>query len=875
MKTLVLLDTHALIHRAYHALPPFTSKKTGEPTGALYGLSTMLLKSIRELKPDYIVAAYDRPEPTFRHTAYDQYKAKRPEAEDDLVKQLIRSHDVVEAFGVPILSAAGFEADDILGTIVEQTKKIKNIKTIIVSGDMDVLQLVDDDKVVVYTMRKGIEDTVTYDEEKVIERFGFGPELITDFKGLKGDPSDNIVGVKGIGEKTATDIIKNFGTLENLYKKLDKKLAPSGGSGILKERVTNLLLGHKEDAFFSKILATIRRDAPIKFELPKTEYKLDKGKLKAMFEELGFNSLVKRLEQENPPTKERKPSLSSPSLTKGGGKGEGLSDTLPLGLILSFPNADRDKSFWSAMSKADEIFILNQGKIFFISVKDKNWQFEESFYAKKKKEWNKIFAEKMIILPDAKGLIKILSYQGLNSPKRFFDCNIAAWAAESTNKSLEIKNINEVKSVYKKLIKEIKEKKLDKILYEIEFPIISILAEMEVRGIAIDKIFLSKFKKEIVVKSLELEKKIYDLAGGSFNINSPMQVGEIIFKKLNLKAGRKTKTGRISTKESELLKLKDSSPIVSLILDYRELAKLLSTYVGPLKELSKSDGKIHTTFNQTGTVTGRLSSDSPNLQNIPIRSDVGAKIRNAFIASPGHTFAAFDYSQIELKILAAMSGDEKMIEAFKSGTDIHRFTASNIYNVSMEKVTPKMRGHAKTINFGIVYGMGVRKLAQSTGMGQDEAKKFYAEYFHDFPKVRDYIAKIKIEVKKNGFVETLFGRRRYFDLKQLDGGYLESEIERMAVNAVIQGTDADIVKLAMSQVAKEFGGRGIFPILQIHDELLYEIKDDTIKEIVPRIRLIMENVCNSPYLRASFHVPLSVDIKIGKRWGSLKSYGFK
>ena len=295
MKTLVLLDAHALIHRAYHALPKFVSKNTGEPTGALYGLSTMLLKVIRELKPDYIVAAFDRPEPTFRHESYEAYKAKRPEADEDLVKQLIRAHDIVGAFGIPILDAAGFEADDVLGTIVEQTKKLKDTKTIIVSGDMDVLQLVEDDKVVVFTLRKGIEDTIIYDEKKVEERYGFGPKAIPDFKGLKGDPSDNIVGVKGIGEKTATDIIKNFGTLENLYNKLEN-IPPSGEAGILKERIVRLLKDHKKDAFFSKILATIRRDVPIDFQLPASNFQINKDKLASLFGELGFTSLAARLD---------------------------------------------------------------------------------------------------------------------------------------------------------------------------------------------------------------------------------------------------------------------------------------------------------------------------------------------------------------------------------------------------------------------------------------------------------------------------------------------------------------------------------------------------------------------------------------------------
>ncbi|MDP3934803.1 MAG: DNA polymerase [Candidatus Giovannonibacteria bacterium] len=816
MKTLVLLDTHALIHRAYHALPKFTSKNTGEPTGALYGLSTMLLKVVRELKPDYIVAAFDRAEPTFRHDAYDGYKAQRPEAEEDLVKQLIRARDIVEAFGIPILDAVGFEADDVLGTIVEQVKKIKDLKVIIVSGDMDVLQLVEGERVVVFTLRKGIEDTVIYDEKKVEERYGFGPRHIVDFKGLKGDPSDNIVGVKGVGEKTATDIIKQFGTIENLYKNLEK-----GKTGSLKEKTAELLKSHKKDAFFSKTLATIRKDAPVKFALPEKQFELNVEKLTKIFTELGFTSLTARVKNGN---------------NRAAGQEKKITE-------------EKEKA---VKIPANAIFLMPDS---------------ESLEAISKKDWLEISKNKILISPDVKAVIKFLKKRGFPIPENFFDLSVAAWVAESTTKISALPAAADLPEIYEKLQKLTKERGVEKVLYEIEFPIIPILAEMEYQGISIDRKFLEKFKKETKQKLGDLQDRIFKAAGREFNINSPAQMGDVL-ESLNLFEGKikKTKTGKISTKESELVKLRGKSPVIDLILEFRELNKLLNTYIDPILELSFKDEKIHTTLNQTGTVTGRLSSEEPNLQNIPVRSDFGARIRSAFVASTGFTFAAFDYSQIELRILAAASKDAKMIEAFKKGIDIHKFTAANINNIPMEKVTDKMRSRAKTINFGIVYGMGVRQLAQSTGMSPAEAQKFYHEYFNDFPEIKKYIEHLKNETKKNGYAETLLGRKRFFDLESIRGnGFLESQMERMAVNAVIQGTDADIVKLAMAAVHKELDPQKIRPILQIHDELLYEVADDIIKEAAPRIRRIMENA----YKLA---VPLSVDIKIGKSLGSLKVY---
>ncbi|MEK7559942.1 MAG: DNA polymerase [Patescibacteria group bacterium] len=822
MKTLLLIDSHALIHRAYHALPPFTSKK-GEPTGALYGFSTMMLRAINDFKPDYIAAAFDLPGKTFRHEVYEEYKAKRPEVEDNLIKQLKKLPELVESFGIYSLSAPGFEADDVLGTIVEQVQRQdgggKDLKIIIVSGDMDILQLVEDEKIVVYTMKRGINDTVTYDEKKVLERYGFVPKLLPDFKGLRGDPSDNIVGVRGIGEKTATDLIKKFGTLENLYKKMGaQKNKPTTD---IKERTVQLLLDHKEDAFFSKTLATIRKDAPIKFELKKAEFELNKEKLKEMFLELGFNSLFKRVSEGEiyqPPL--------NPLLARGG-REEAMS---------LFPETNDKLSF----------VLVRDGKIY----------------------GNPDFKEK-IVSNDIKNLIKISG----KIPKDFFDLAVANWASDSEKKSLDLPTdpkeaLTALPALYKNLIYKIKERGVESVVYEIEFPLVPILAEMETNGVGLDKGFLNKFKKEISQKVASIEEKIYKAAGTNFNINSPAQVGEV-FLKLGIAGRARTATGKISTKESELLKLKEKHPIVSLILEHRELSKLFSTYIVPLLELAKNQGRAHTTFNQTGTVTGRLSSDSPNLQNIPIRSEVGAKIREAFVASPGFTFLSFDYSQIELKILAVLSEDKKMIDAFKKGLDIHAMVASEINNLPPDKVNAQMRSRAKTINFGIVFGMGVRKLAQNTGMNTEQAQKFYDEYFHDFPKVKSYIEKIKKEAKNNGFVSTYFGRKRFFDMEKIKyDRFLQSEMERMAFNAVIQGTDADIVKKAMINIQENFDAKKIKPILQIHDELLYEVRDDILKLTALKMKKIMESV-------VSFPIPLGVEMKIGKRWGILKKLKIK
>ncbi|MCH7882825.1 hypothetical protein IIA95_00160 [Patescibacteria group bacterium] len=774
-KLLVILDAHAILHRAYHALPSFTSPK-GESTGALYGFSSMLLRIIREFKPDYIVAAYDLAEPTFRHIAYEKYKAKRPKVEEELISQFDRSREILKFFHIPVYEKAGFEADDVIGTVVEKNKKEKNIDIMIASGDLDTLQLVSGKKVQVYTLRKGSEEAI-YDEKAVLDRFGFGPELLPDFKGLQGDPSDNIPGVRGIGEKTAKELIKKFGTLENILKLAKENPEKLKASGI-KERIINLLVEGEEEALFSKILGLIRRDAPISFHVKEAQWKsFDREKLEAFFRELGFFSLLSRLPD--------------------GGEGAKSS-----------------------------------------------------------------FKEKI-------------------DPKLEKKLSVAAWLLDSRRINItpeevfHITNTKTTKEAFAWLESELKKEGLKTFFDDIELPLIDILDEMQRTGILIDIPLLKKLSKKYEEEISTLEKKIWKLAGTEFTMNSPKQLSEVLYNrlKINVKGIRKTGTGARSTSFPELKKLKGAHPIIEFIIQYRELAKLKSTYIDALPVLADGASRLHTTFNQAGTVTGRFSSQNPNLQNIPIRTELGRGVRRAFIAPPGHLLLSADYSQIELRIAAILSGDKIMKEAFLKGKDIHQATAAQIFNVEPEKVTSEMRRVAKTINFGILYGMGVRALAENLEISLDEARRFYDEYFQDFSGIKKYIEETKERAQKDGVTKTLFGRRRHFPELQALPEYLRHDYLRMAVNAPIQGTAADIMKMAMIRVYraiqkdKELAGT-IKMVLQIHDELLFEVKKDALEKAARIIKKEMEAVYKND-------IPLIVDIRTGANWTDLKGLEIK
>jgi DNA polymerase-1 len=667
-KRLVLLDSHAIIHRAYHALPEFTGPD-GAPTGALYGLSAMLLRIMQDLRPDYIVAAYDLPKPTVRHEAYEGYKSTRAKLEDALIAQIGTARKVLEAFSVPIYEREGFEADDILGTIVAKLKSEPNVEIIIASGDMDTLQLVEKGRVKVFTLKKGINDTVTYDEKAVEKRYGFLPELVPDYKGLRGDPSDNIKGVPGIGEKTATELIQKFGSIEDIYKALkkdEKKFAEKG----IKPRIIELLKTHEEDARFSKMLATIRTDAPIAFKLPKDEWegseRLDK--ILELFDALGFRSLRARA-----------------------------------------------RSVMGAQAEVGEAT-------------------EEDLE------------------------LAMEGDQAAVDPTRFQEAQVMLWlvASDFTNPTLDdivaFTKAKDFDGAYIELEKLVKETgKLSEVYENIEKPLIPVLQRATAYGVLIDRKMLGTLGRKYRAELEAVERRIYKHAGAEFNINSPKQLGDILFDKLGLsvKGQRKTAGGQRSTRESELEKLRELHPIVDDILEYREIGKLLSTYVDSIPTLLDAGDRIHPEFIQTGAVTGRMATTNPSIQNIPIRTERGKAVRDAFIAPKGSTLVGLDYSQIELRIAAILSGDEKLQAIFKSGRDIHREVAAMVLGVKPEDVDHEARRRAKIINFGILYGMGANALKQQLGSSVAEAHQYLDDYFSTFKTLSEYLETTKGYARKH------------------------------------------------------------------------------------------------------------------------------
>ncbi|HLP86391.1 MAG TPA: DNA polymerase [Candidatus Paceibacterota bacterium] len=816
-KRLILLDSHAIIHRAYHALPEFMNSQ-GEPTGALYGLATMLFKIITDLKPDYIVACFDLPKKTFRHEAYDAYKAGRAKADDALVAQLIRSRDFFKACSIPIYECEGFEADDLLGTIVEQLKnKKKEFDIIIASGDMDTLQLVDDNIVQVYTLKKGINDTILYNEEKVLERFGFSPKNLPDYKGLRGDPSDNIIGIKGIGEKTATILVSKYGTVENIYKAIKKDEKELKSLGVT-DRIITLLKDGQEEALFSKTLATIRRDANITFEIPEKNWRetVNKDNVAEFFRVVEFKSLQNRFL----------------NVLDGGKSGIGESSSSQGPRMREDEEPDLAHTTFSDSGQTDEKLI--KAKIAFWLLNSERTD------------------------PEAD---EVIHYKGSSS----------------------------LEEAMKKLEEDIKKENLTYVYENIEVPIIPIIEGMEKRGIMVDVSYLKKMSEEYHKDLSLLEKNIRDMAGlPDFNINSPKQISEVLFNKLGLsvKGIKKSAGGAISTRESELEKLRGEHPIIGEILKHRELQKLLSTYIDTIPLLVGEDGRLHAHFIQAGTTTGRFSSNNPNLQNIPIKTERGKNIRNAFVAPDGYVLASFDYSQIELRVAALMSQDPYFIKAFNENRDIHSAVAMKVFNVSEENVTHDMRRRAKVINFGILYGMGVTALRQNLTQPESDtntkveitrkdAQIFYDNYFAQFPTIARYLESIKNFAKQNGYTVTLFGRKRYFPGIKSPIPFIKAMAERMATNAPIQGTaTADIIKIGMKKADDALREAGLIKdvnlILQIHDELVYEIKKDKLEKAMKIIEKAMKEVIPDEFLEGKEKVPLLVSSSYGNNWGELK-----
>lgn len=776
--TFVILDAHAIIHRAYHALPAFTNSQ-GVPTGALYGLTTMLMRIIEELKPDVIVAAYDLPKPTFRHLSYDAYKGTRAKTDETLISQLQSSREFFAAFGIPCLDAEGFEADDVIGTLVEQYKDIADVRIIIASGDMDTMQLISGKKVQVFTLKRGVNETILYDEDAVKERFNFSPLQLADFKGLRGDPSDNIIGVPGIGEKTATTIINTFGSIEKLYEAIEKDESLGKAAG-LTPRIIGLLKTHKEDAFFSKTLATIRRDAPVSFSFPEARFKesVKEETLRELFAKYEFSSLLPRIKR----------------------------------LFTFAPDAP--------VEDVDPVLLHR--------------------------------------------------------------ASIALWVlySEQTNPSLamilERTHKKTLAEAYESIVEELKKRNLFDVFTHIEEPIIPLVASMEEVGVCIDVPYFEDLAKQMTAQLSTIETKIKSFSDSAININSPKQLSELLFGKLGLKPKGKQKASGAYTTNAEVLDgLRDSHEVVGLILEYREIQKLLSTYVEALLGHKKDDGRVHATFIQHGTTTGRFSSANPNMQNIPVKGTGGKEIRHGIVAGQSKVFIGSDYAQIELRMLAILSGDEKLIESFVQGHDVHAAVAASMNNIPIASVTSEMRRAAKVVNFGILFGMGVSALQKNLGSTKEEAQKFYDDYFAAFPKVTAYLAASKEHAKQFGYTTTLFGRRRYFPTINAGAPFVRAIAERMASNAPIQGSAADVIKLAIAQVHKALNDasmtEGVRLVLQVHDELVYEVDESLVAKASEVIEAAMVSVLEtSPIVIDSKGVPLAVSMGVGKRLDELK-----
>lgn len=849
---LVLIDGNALVHRAFHALPPLSQK--GEPTNAVYGFASVLLKMIYDLKPDYMIATFDLPAPTFRHNEFAEYKAHRPKTPDELVSQFPKVKEVVRALNIPIYEMAGFEADDIICTIAEKLKQQPDIQCIIITGDLDTLQLVDDKHTIVYTLKKGISDTVIYDEKAVLDRFeGLKPSQFNDFKGLKGDPSDNIPGVPGIGEKTAIKLLLEYGSIEEIYDNI----------ALIPRKLSDKLSEYKDQAFFSKKLATMRKDVPIEFDFTQAKFgDYDIKKVEDVFRKFGFATLIHRLKAE-----------LAPEIKK-----EIIADLVVASAIASSGDiATIKKSSIVALSVSNEAVLvaIDSARIYecsFTNIKEvlENNQIRKIGYDLKKSY--KELKRKNILLRGVYFDVGIAAHLASSDSANYSPTNVMRYEFKRDTVPEELAHYEPICAfaVFEKLEEALKKEGMNKLFSEIEMPLVPILAEMELFGVRVNQDKLSKLSLLLEKEKEKLQKNIYNLAGEEFNIDSPAQLSKILFEKLAIiKANKtkKTKTGIFTTKAEALEQLKGAHPIVPLVLEYRELAKLKSTYADALVEHIGGDGRTHTTYSQISTATGRLASSNPNMQNIPQRGTYAQAMREVFVSDNRFKFVAFDFSQIELRIIASLSGDEKMMDIFATGGDIHRATAAVLNHISPDEVTVEMRNSAKALNFGILYGMGYRSFSDTAGIDARTAKLFIEEYFRDFKGIAEFIQRIKKDALERGFAETLLGRKRWLPDIVSSNAFLRSSAERMAQNMPIQGLQADIIKIAMILIDREILSqeKGARMLLQIHDELIFEIRDDLVDSLSLKIKSIME-------LCYTLKVPIVVNVKVGGDLGSMKSY---
>ncbi|CDF58136.1 DNA polymerase I [Thermobrachium celere] len=847
-KKLLIIDANSLLNRVFYALPPMNTRD-GRHTNAIYGLSVILLKIVKEFNPRYIAAAFDKKAPTFRHIEFEEYKAGRKKMPDELSQQFPIAKELLKAFNVGIYEIEGYEADDIIGTISKKFEE-QGYEILILTGDKDSLQLVSNNTKVMIT-KKGITDLEIYDVEHIKQKYGLEPIKIIDLKGLMGDSSDNIPGVPGIGEKTAIKLLMEFGSIENIYENLDN---------ITAKKVKENLISYKESAFLSKKLATINRDVPIDFELNEMDIQnCDFTEVRRIFEELEFKSLLSKL-----PNKEE--AKCEQDIVENEEEIELKFD------ITQLKEKIKDKNEISLYySKKDGVIVFEDGyAIKENDVKELKYIFEDINIKKNTYDAKSVYNllnKNDIKFNGLKNDLGLILY--LLNPTEDFSSNEEVISQLINQKTITIKSIalfvNNMNRIIEEKVKTIREYSLEKLLYEVEIPLIEVLSSMEYHGFKVNKEVLHQIGFKITEEIDKLTSEIYDIAGEEFNINSPKQLGVILFEKLNLPVIKKTKTG-YSTNAEVLEELKDKHEIVSKIITYRQLVKLKTTYIDGLINAIQNDGKIHSSFNQMVTATGRISSTEPNLQNIPIKLEQGREIRRAFEAENNDfVILTADYSQIELRVLAHISGDENLIQSFIRGEDIHKRTASEVFNVPIEEVTPLQRSRAKAINFGIVYGLSDFGLAQDLKITRKEAKEYIDNYFKRYTGVRKYLDDVINQAKSNGYVKTIMNRIRFIPEINSSNRNVKMLGERLAMNTPIQGSAADIIKIAMVNVYNRLkqGNYKSKLILQVHDELVLEVHKDELDDIKNIVKNEMEKA-------VELKVPLVVDIKWAENWYNAK-----
>lgn len=835
-KTVYLFDGTSLAYRAFYAIRDL-STSTGFPTNAIYGFIRMFLKLYKDFKPEYVAVAFDVGKKTFRNELLKEYKANRKPTPDNFKVQLPYIKRFLKCLGVTVLEKEGYEADDILGTVAKNLAS-EGHRVFIVTPDKDMRQLIDERiSVIAISNKTGLKKI--YDLETFRKEYGVNPQQIPDLFGLAGDSIDNIPGVPGIGEKTAKKLIADFGSLEGLYENLDE----------LTPKRKELLEKFKEQAFLSRELAKIDTNVPVDVSLEDLKVKEPEGRcLGEILKELEMKSIVEELKKLFPGIDfgefdeiERSKQISKEEIKKKVQPVD-LFSSPEVALIHDVdPIVAVDEGYVKIDFEEIPDFLPERGKIYTFNLKSLYHRMGEGI---KKFPFVDLSICEYLLNPLQKGysskdvLQRRLGIMSLD--------DIKDYSHHTLNAGREI-------------LKELKKEGLEKLYKEIEFPLIYVLYKMEKRGVLFDREYLESFGRELDEKSKDIEREIFEIAGEEFNLNSPKQLANVLFEKLRLKPLKKTKSGYSTDVETLTSLALEGHKIAELLLEYRKLTKLNSTFVkGILKHMDK-EGRVHTTFIQTGTATGRLSSAEPNLQNLPVSDEISKKIRYAVTAPEGYTLVWADYSQIELRVLAHLSGDEKLIEAYRKGRDIHTETASHLFGVSPDEVNEKLRRVAKTVNFGIIYGMSPHGLSERLGIPVKEAEEYIERYFEKFPRVKDYIENTLKEAYEKGYVKTIFGRVRPLPELRSSNRNIRSFGERAAVNATIQGSAADIMKLAMVKLYKKLEKLGAYMVLQVHDEIVIEAPEEKAEEVVKTVRETMENVIE-------LLVPLTVDVSIGKHW---------